>query len=159
VKEGVVALASGLVFAFGLALAGMTQPSKVVGFLDVTGDWDPSLALVMAGALSVVFVAQRLARRRAAPLFAPAFPGPPPSVIDARLLGGAAIFGVGWGLSGFCPGPALVSLGAGMHAALVFVPAVLAGMALFQLVDRLAPSPLVPDEDPGAPSAPPAPLI
>ncbi|HUS64703.1 MAG TPA: DUF6691 family protein [Kofleriaceae bacterium] len=158
-REGIVAFASGLVFALGLAVSGMTQPAKVVGFLDVTGAWDPSLGLVMAGALAVVFVAQRVAVRRPAPLFAPAFPGPPARVIDLRLLGGAAIFGVGWGMSGFCPGPALVSLGAGMHAALVFVPAVLAGMVLFQWVERLSPSPVLPDEDPGAPSAPPARLI
>lgn len=125
---------AGFLFAVGLALSGMTQPTKVSGFLDVAGAWDPSLAWVMGGAVSVYFAADRIARRRARPLHAAAFPPRPMARIDARLVGGAALFGVGWGLSGFCPGPALVSVGAGVGAALWFVPAMLAGMALQRLV-------------------------
>jgi uncharacterized protein len=125
---------AGCLFAVGLALSGMTQPAKVSGFLDVAGAWDPSLAWVMAGAVTVYFAADRVARRRARPLYAEAFPARPPTRIDARLIGGAALFGVGWGLSGFCPGPALVSVGAGLLAALWFVPAMLVGMALQRLV-------------------------
>jgi uncharacterized protein len=120
---------AGVVFAGGLVLSGMTQPSKVSGFLDVTGHWDPSLAFVMLGAVAVYFAADRVARCRSKPLFAAQFP-PVRAGLDARLIGGAALFGVGWGLSGFCPGPALVSIGAGARAALWFVPAMLAGMVL-----------------------------
>ena len=125
---------AGFLFAVGLALSGMTHPAKVSAFLDVAGAWDPSLAWVMGGAVAVYFAANRFARRRARPLHAAAFPPRPPTRIDARLIGGAAIFGVGWGLSGFCPGPALVSVGAGVSAALWFVPAMLAGMALQRLM-------------------------
>ena len=135
-KSRVFYFAAGLLFASGLALSGMTHPAKVLAFLDVTGAWDPRLAFVMGGAVLVYFAADRWARRRRRPLFAAAFPPPPSSRIDARLLGGAAIFGVGWGLSGFCPGPAIVSVGAGVSAALWFVPAMLAGMALHRLVAR-----------------------
>jgi uncharacterized membrane protein YedE/YeeE len=129
---------AGFVFAVGLALSGMTQPAKVSGFLDVAGAWDPSLAWVMGGAVAVYFAADRLARGWARPRFAAKFPARPSPRSDARLIAGAAIFGVGWGLSGFCPGPALVSVGAGVGAALWFVPAMLAGMALQRL---LAPRP------------------
>lgn len=122
------AFACGLVFALGLVLGGMTQPSKVVGFLDVTGAWDPSLALVMGGALGTHALLRRWVMRRPAPLLDTSFHVPSRSDLDARLLAGAAIFGVGWGLGGFCPGPALVSFGAGTHAAVVVVPAMLAGM-------------------------------
>jgi len=124
------AFACGLVFALGLALGGMTQPSKVVGFLDVSGAWDASLAFVMGGALAVHALLRPLVLRRARPLMAGAFSLPAASDVDARLLAGAAIFGIGWGLGGFCPGPALVSLGAGTEAALVVVPAMLIGMVL-----------------------------
>ena len=134
--------ACGVLFAVGLALSGMTQPSKIIGFLDVAGHWDPSLAFVMAGAVSVYFFANRIARRRARPLFAPAFSALPQSRIDARLIVGAVLFGVGWGLSGFCPGPVLVSGGAGAAAALWFVPAMLVGMLLYHRFDarRSGPS-------------------
>lgn len=118
----------GLVFAFGLVCGGMTQPAKVVGFLDFTGAWDPSLALVMGGALGTHALLRGFALRRAQPLFALRFSLPTQTDLDARLIGGAAIFGVGWGLGGFCPGPALVALGAGTNAALVVVPSMLAGM-------------------------------
>lgn len=124
------AFACGLVFALGLVLGGMTQPSKVVGFLDVTGAWDPSLALVMGGALGTHALLRRWVMRRPAPLLDTSFHVPSRSDLDARLLAGAAIFGVGWGLGGFCPGPAIVAFGAGTHAAVIVVPAMLAGMFL-----------------------------
>ena len=126
-RAGVWSFAAGLLFALGLGLAGMTQPDKIRAFLDVAGAWDPSLAFVMAGAVGVYFVAYRLLRGRA-----PAAP----RGIDRRLVAGAILFGVGWGLSGFCPGPALVSVGAGARAALWFVPAMVAGMALYRLFAR-----------------------
>jgi uncharacterized membrane protein YedE/YeeE len=127
---------SGFTFAVGLALSGMTQPAKVSGFLDFAGQWDPSLAFVMLGAVGVYLGADRLSRRLQKPVFAPQFPGRPGSRVDARLILGAAVFGVGWGLSGFCPGPALVSFGAGAHAALWFVPAMVAGMWVYRWMGR-----------------------
>lgn len=120
--------ACGLVFAAGLVLGGMTQPSKVVGFLDVTGAWDPSLALVMGGALGTHALLRRFVVARGRPLLAERFALPTRADLDAPLLVGAAIFGVGWGLGGFCPGPAIVALGGGAPAAFVVVPAMLAGM-------------------------------
>jgi uncharacterized membrane protein YedE/YeeE len=127
---------AGLVFALGLTLSGMTEPAKVSGFLDVAGHWDPSLALVMIGAVGVYFVANRIAQKRAKPIFAAEFPERASPAVDGRLVAGAVIFGVGWGLSGFCPGPALVSVGAGAGAALWFVPSMIAGMALYHLWER-----------------------
>ncbi len=124
------AFGCGLVFACGLVAGGMTQPSKVVGFLDFTGAWDPSLALVMGGALGTHALLRRFVTTRSRPLLAPAFCVPTRKGLDARLVNGAAIFGVGWGLGGFCPGPAIVALGGGVSAALVVVPAMLAGMLL-----------------------------
>lgn len=129
-------LVSGFVFAVGLALSGMTQPDKVIGFLDFTGHWDPSLAFVMGGAVTVYLGAYRWTRRRPKPVFAETFPDLLRQPIDGRLIAGALLFGIGWGLSGFCPGPALVSLGAGTHAALWFVPAMIAGMGLHRLFDQ-----------------------
>jgi uncharacterized membrane protein YedE/YeeE len=128
-KRALASFACGLVFAVGLALSGMTQPGKVLAFLDVFGAWDPSLAFVMASALAVLFAARALTPPQ--PLLAPTFAAlPHPSDrVDLRLVGGSAIFGIGWGLSGFCPGPAIVSIGAGTTAAAVLVPAMLAGMA------------------------------
>lgn len=128
---------AGLIFSVGLVLSGMTQPDKVSAFLDFAGRWDPSLLFVMGGAVAVYFVAQRLTRRLRKPIFAERFPEPPRSHIDAKLVLGAALFGVGWGLSGLCPGPALVSIGAGASVVLWFVPAMLAGMGLHHvLVER-----------------------
>jgi uncharacterized protein len=130
---------AGLVFAVGLGLAGMTQPSKIIGFLDFAGHWDPTLLFVMGGAVSVFFVAARSSRRLARPFLADRFPDPPSSGVDVRLVAGAAIFGVGWGLSGFCPGPAIVVIGGGGGAAIGFVGAMIAGMGLHQvLVGRAA---------------------
>ena len=132
-----VSFASGALFAVGLALSGMTHPRKVLGFLDVTGRWDPSLALVMGGAIAVMAPIVALAQKRSRPLFAERLHEPTSHAIDGRLLGGAALFGVGWGVAGFCPGPALVSLATGALPALAFVLAMLAGI---WLVDRIAPA-------------------
>ena len=129
-QRNLVALGCGLLFAAGLGISGMTDPRRVVAFLDVTGAWDPSLILVMVGAIAVNAVAYRWVRRSAAPLLADSFRITHKRTLDARLVGGAAIFGVGWGLSGYCPGPALVGL-AGLHPdTLLFVSAMLAGMAV-----------------------------
>ena len=132
-RPALTALISGLLFAAGLAISGMTRPEKVVGFLDFAGDWDPSLALVMASSIGVTATAWRIRRRRAAPLLAPADSQPSLTKIDGRLLAGSAIFGVGWGMTGMCPGPMIGAAGTGMHVALVALPSMLAGMALFRL--------------------------
>jgi uncharacterized membrane protein YedE/YeeE len=133
--RGLVVFAGGVLFAVGLGVSGMTLPSKVIGFLDVTGAWDPSLALVMGSALSVGFLANRIAARRATPLLAGGYDVPTERRIDGALVGGAALFGVGWGLGGFCPGPALVSLASGQAAPWLFVGAMVAGMVLYRGVD------------------------
>ncbi len=132
------AFGAGLVFAAGLGISGMTQPSKVLAFLDVAGAWDPSLALVMGGAVGVYFLAQRLILRRPKPALADAFMIPAPRPVDRQLILGAAIFGVGWGIVGFCPGPAVVSFATGAREALIFIPAVLLGMATFYGLRALA---------------------
>jgi uncharacterized membrane protein YedE/YeeE len=134
----VMPLIAGLLFGAGLTLSQMINPAKVLGFLDfggiANGTWDPSLAFVMAGALAVTALGYRLAFRRAAPLAAPKFQLPTRKDIDTRLVAGAAIFGVGWGLAGYCPGPALASLAFGRTEVFVFVAAMLAGMGLFRLM-------------------------
>jgi hypothetical protein len=127
-RSGIVAFLAGVLFAVGLAVSGMTQPAKVIGFLDITGAWDPSLAFVMIGAIGVHFVARRLILRRSAPLGAPAFDEPKLKKIDAPLVVGAVIFGIGWGISGYCPGPAIVTLGTGSLASIVFFAAMAGGM-------------------------------
>jgi uncharacterized membrane protein YedE/YeeE len=127
-KRHVASALSGALFGVGLCVSGMARPQKVLAFLDVTGPWDPSLAFVMLGAVAVHFSALRLLRRRSAPLYAPAFSIPPRDAIDAKLVVGAALFGIGWGLAGYCPGPGVVSLGAGAPTAIVFVAALLAGL-------------------------------
>ena len=129
-KRDVVAFLSGLIFATGLVLSGMTHPSKVLAFLDVAGAWDPSLALVMAGAVAVSAVAFRVAARRTSPLLDARFDVPARGPITADLVSGAALFGVGWGLSGLCPGPAIVALASGNLDVVVFVAAMLLGTAL-----------------------------
>jgi uncharacterized membrane protein YedE/YeeE len=128
VKRGVVAFVSGVVFAVGLAISGMTKPSKVIDFLDFTGSWDPSLAFVMVGAIGVHVYFARHALGMRAPLLADRFDLSTKRGLDARLVGGAALFGVGWGLGGYCPGPAFVSLASGATSAFVFVGAMLAGL-------------------------------
>ncbi len=125
-----LAFAAGLLFGAGLALGGMTDPAVVLGFLDVAGSWNPALAFVMAGALVVTFVGYRLVFRRARPLLAGQFNLPKASAIDCRLLGGVALFGAGWGLAGYCPGPAIASLPAAHLGTAAFVLAMLAGLAV-----------------------------
>lgn len=126
----------GLLFGIGLLLSGMTDPGKVVGFLDLAGPWDPSLAFVMGGAIAVGLLAFGLARKRTTTFLGTAMYLPKSSDIDQRLIAGSLLFGVGWGLAGFCPGPALVSLGAGQPKAVVFVLAMIAGMFVFELAER-----------------------
>jgi uncharacterized membrane protein YedE/YeeE len=124
------ALASGLVFGLGLAVSGMMNPAKVIGFLDVAGDWDPTLAFVMVGALLVAVPAYRLIPKRGRPVLEEDFSLPKKKDIDASLIWGSALFGVGWGLVGFCPGPAVAALGTGLAPVFAFVAAMLAGMAI-----------------------------
>ena len=126
--QGIVALASGLLFGVGLVVGGMTLPSKVMGFLDFTGSWDPTLMFVMGGAVAVHALVFRLLRGRRAPIFGERFHLPTRADLDARLIVGAAIFGLGWGLGGYCPGPAVVSLVSGQLEVLAFVGAMVAGM-------------------------------
>lgn len=136
---------AGLLFGIGLILSGMTDPGKVTGFLDLAGNWDPSLALVMAGAIAVGLFAFAGARRRETGLLGGAMRLPSSDAIDSRLLIGSAVFGVGWGLGGFCPGPAVVATGAGHLQALVFTLAMLGGMGLHALTARAAPHGVVPE--------------
>jgi uncharacterized membrane protein YedE/YeeE len=133
----VAALAAGLVFGIGLILSGMTDPAKVTGFLDVAGRWDPSLALVMGGAILIGVLAFRLAGRRGKTFLGGGLHLPQRRDIDLRLVGGSLLFGIGWGLAGFCPGPALVSLASGQQPAAVFVAAMLGGMLLYHAAERL----------------------
>ena len=126
----------GLIFGIGLILSGMTDPSKVIGFLDLAGSWDPSLAFVMGGAILVGVFAFAFGKRRTTSFLRGALYLPKSTAIDKRLVIGGLAFGAGWGLAGFCPGPALVSLGAGQPKAAVFVLAMLAGMLVFELLER-----------------------
>jgi uncharacterized protein len=131
-------LLAGLVFGLGLILSGMADPGKVLGFLDLAGPWDPSLALVMVGAIAVGLVAFAIAKRRAKSLLGLDFKLPTARHIDRRLVGGSLLFGVGWGVAGFCPGPALAALGMGELKAVVFVAAMLLGMGLFEFFEQRA---------------------
>lgn len=126
----------GLIFGIGLIFAGMTDPSKVIGFLDIAGNWDPSLAFVMGGAILVGFIAFRFANKRTANFIGGAMHLPSRNDIDRRLIIGSLLFGAGWGMAGFCPGPAITSLGTGNPKAVIFVVAMVAGMALYELADR-----------------------
>ena len=128
-----IGFATGLIFGLGLVIAGMSNPAKVLNFLDLFGDWDPSLAFVMGGAVLVAFIGYRLSWARGLPLLGGQFDLPTRTDLDARLLSGAALFGVGWGLGGFCPGPALTALPLAATGTLAFVPAMLAGMWLARL--------------------------
>jgi uncharacterized membrane protein YedE/YeeE len=138
-------LLAGVLFAAGLIIGGMTQPSKIIAFLDVAGDWDPSLAFVMLGAVGVHFVTYRLIMRRSAPIYSPKFLVPQRRDLTRSLIVGSAVFGIGWGLGGYCPGPGLVASGAGLGHALVFVGGVLLGHWLYsgyaQLLERLRSKP------------------
>jgi uncharacterized membrane protein YedE/YeeE len=128
VKPLLASFVCGLLFGFGLALSGMTDPQRVRGFLDVTGIWDPTLLAVMGGALATATPGFRFARRRRAPVLAVDFRLPTAKDIDLRLLAGAVVFGCGWGLAGYCPGPALTSIAAGTSAPWLFIVAMIAGM-------------------------------
>lgn len=133
VRAPALAALAGVLFGVGLALSGMTQPAKVLGFLDVTGRWDPSLMFVMGGALAVHTLLTRVVLQRPRPLFDDDFHLPAKTTVDNRLVAGAALFGIGWGLGGFCPGPALVSAASGALPAVVFAIAMSAGMVLQHL--------------------------
>jgi uncharacterized protein len=129
-KANLAAFAAGVIFAIGLCIAGMTLPSKIVGFLDFAGQWDASLAFVMGGAIAVYAVIYRLAARQESPLLVPKFSIPSRNYIEGSLVGGAALFGIGWGLGGFCPGPAVTSLAWAASPVFIFVAAMCAGMYL-----------------------------
>lgn len=118
----------GLIFGVGIAISGMANPAKVLNFFDIAGTWDPSLALVMGGALVTTFIGYKLVFGRSAPVLADGFQVPTSRTIDSRLVGGAAVFGIGWGIAGFCPGGALPALGTGRPEVFVFVAALVAGI-------------------------------
>lgn len=128
----IAGLVAGCIFGFGLSLSGMLDPARVRGFLDVAGDWNPSLAFVLGGAVAASAVGQAIARRLRAPLFDSRFAWPKTHPIDAPLIVGSAIFGIGWGMAGLCPGPAVATLALGLLPTAVFVTAMVAGMLLFR---------------------------
>lgn len=131
-----IALLSGLIFGIGLILSGMTNPAKVLSFLDITGTWDPSLAFVMGGAISIGAIAFSIARHRKRTLLGSSLTLPASQLIDKPLILGSLAFGIGWGMAGICPGPGLVLAGAGNLQGIVFVVAMLAGMSIFELLKR-----------------------
>lgn len=133
-----VSLVTGLVFGLGLIVSGLVNPAKVLGFLDLAGAWDPSLIFVMAGAIAVAAGAFAMAGRRSATLLGGPVQLPTSRTIDARLIAGSTVFGIGWGIAGLCPGPALVVLGAGKLEAVVFVAAMIVGMAVFEASEARA---------------------
>jgi len=139
----------GLVFGLGLCISGMTQPAKVLGFLDFAGHWDPSLAFVMGGAVAIGAFAFALAKRRPLSWLGTAIDLPANRRIDARLVVGSVTFGVGWGLAGICPGPAIAVLGFGNFQGAVFVAAMLLGMLIFEIVDRWSRAPTGTDDELG----------
>lgn len=134
----IIAFASGLIFGLGLIISGMANPGKVLGFLDLAGAWDPSLAFVMIGAILVGFFAFRFALQREKSLLGEVMRMPTATQIDKRLVLGGITFGIGWGLAGYCPGPAMASLASGSIKPIIFVIAMLVGMAIFETQDRLA---------------------
>ncbi len=134
----------GLLFGVGISISGMANPAKVLNFFDVAGSWDPSLAFVMGGALAVTFLGYRLVLRRPAPLFEPAFRIPAARQIDWRLIGGSAVFGIGWGIAGFCPGGALPALGTGRPEVWIFSAAMIAGILLARQLQRMTARPSAP---------------
>jgi uncharacterized membrane protein YedE/YeeE len=139
VSRSAVAFLLGLLFGAGLIVSQMSNPAKVIGFLDLAGDWDPSLAFVMMGAVAVFGAAYRLSLRRGAPLLESKFQAPEKQGIDQPLLLGAALFGVGWGLAGFCPGPAVVAAGFGDGRVWAFIGAMAAGVLLLRLLRSARP--------------------
>lgn len=134
-KNGIAALVAGFVFSLGLGISGMTQPQKVVGFLDLFGNWDPSLIFVMVGAILVHFMTYRVIRKRKSPLLCADWHVPTKKEVTPALIFGSLLFGVGWGLGGFCPGPAVTSLASFQVRPLVFVASMLLGMFLFRALD------------------------
>lgn len=128
---------TGLVFGIGIALSGMMNPAKVLNFFDIAGTWDPSLAFVMGGALVVTGIGYRAVWRRAQPLFGGTFQVPNATHIDPKLVSGSALFGIGWGIAGFCPGAAIPALGTGRWEVVLFIAAVVAGLALRRLMTRM----------------------
>lgn len=139
-RQAIVSLASGMLFGAGLAISGMIDPARVRAFLDVGGAWDPTLAFVMGGALIPMALAWAIVRRRARPVVAEEFHLPATTPIDARLIGGAALFGVGWGLAGLCPGPAIAALAVAPLPALVFCAGMAAGFGLVRLLPAPRPT-------------------
>ncbi|MDN5780554.1 MAG: DUF6691 family protein [Lysobacter sp.] len=135
-KFSIAALLSGALFGLGLAMSGMTDPRIVLGFIDVFGDFDPTLAFVLGGAVTTTGLLFRLVLRRGSPVLADTFQLSNLKQVDRKLLGGAALFGIGWGIAGYCPGPALAGLGIGSVEALWFIPAMLAGILLHRVVNR-----------------------
>jgi uncharacterized membrane protein YedE/YeeE len=127
-REAIAGLLTGLLFGLGLCLSGMTNPAIVLGFLDLAGEWNPTLVFVMAAGVTVTFLGYRFLVPKSRPLWASGFALPSATAIDAPLLSGAAIFGIGWGLAGYCPGPAMVSLASGRTGVIIFVLSMLAGM-------------------------------
>lgn len=136
-KYSVTSLLAGLIFGLGLMVSGMANPEKVLGFLDIAGLWDPSLAFVMGGAIIVGLVAFAVARRRTLSFLGFTMKMPANNRIESRLVIGSMMFGIGWGIAGFCPGPALVALGAGEIKAVVFVASMVAGMMAFEVIERI----------------------
>lgn len=140
-----VALLAGIVFGIGLAVSQMIDPVKVLNFLDITGNWDPSLAFVMGGAVGVTFIGYSLSLRRASPLLQPRFYLPTAHKVDRRLLAGAALFGVGWGLAGYCPGPAIGATALGTWEPFAFTLSMMLGTIVFQSFNRGTSEPLLSD--------------
>lgn len=131
------AFVAGLIFGAGLLVAGMANPAKVLAFLDIAGSWDPSLAFVIIGAIGIGTPAFFIAKRKSVSLLGEKIQLPTSQMIDARLIGGSVLFGIGWGIAGICPGPALVLLGAGVTKGIIFVLAMIAGMLIFQSLEKL----------------------
>jgi len=142
----VFALVTGLIFGIGISLSGMINPAKGLGFFDIAGSWDPSLAFVMSGGLAVTFVGYRLAWRRSAPLFAQHCQKPTATLLDRKLIGGSALFGVGWGIAGFCPGAALPALGTGRWEVVLFLVAVIVGIVLHRQLVKPTPASGLPQQ-------------
>jgi uncharacterized membrane protein YedE/YeeE len=136
-KANITAFIVGIVFAMGFGFAGLTRPETIIGFLDFTGDWQHEVMLVMGAAVIVTFITYRLIFRRSSPVLAPKFGVPTRRDLDGRLITGAVMFGAGWGLIGFCPGPAIASLASGSLPILVWLAALVAGMLLFRVWDRM----------------------
>lgn len=132
------AFTTGLIFGIGLIISGMTNPAKIIGFLDITGQWDPSLLLVMLGAVSITFVAFRFVERKSVSLLGDNIQLPKKTGLDKPLIVGAVLFGIGWGLAGYCPGPALASLSSGLLPPVLFVLTMITGMGVFEIYKKLS---------------------